>query len=105
PRIKSRWPRLNESLARVSRLQSEQQQLLREVALEDFKNLSCHNPVLTRWGECLDIRGLQNLSKARQKNILRFWMEERNIQMPSTQRLEQLLASLNQQALPAFEIM
>lgn len=104
-RIKSRWPKLNESLARVSRLQSEQQHLLREVALEDFKNLSCQNPVLTRWGECLGIRGLQNLSKARQKNLLRFWMEERNIQMPSTQRLEQLLASLNQQALPAFEIM
>ncbi len=105
PLIRNRWPQINDALARVGRLQSDQQQLLKEVAQEDFHNLLCKDVELARWGECLDIHALKNLSKARQKNLLRFWMDKKHIQMPPAQRLEKLVAMLNQSTIPSFEIM
>lgn len=83
-------PQLNQSLARSARLSQESAQLLDELAALDMRGQPQSDGGLP-------ISILQELSCARQKNLLRYWLRQQGIRPPSeivTQRiLEEVLGA------------
>jgi len=73
PIIKQRWPSISKTLARVSRHQAEAAECLLELAESDFE-LVAESTV----NSAVSINKLLQLSRVRQKNILRYWIEQLN---------------------------
>jgi len=73
PVLQQRWPSVSKTLARVSQHQAEAVECLRELAEVDWQQTFDKN---TQRG--LSISKLQSLSIARQKNLLRYWIEQLN---------------------------
>jgi tRNA(Ile)-lysidine synthase len=95
PRVLERWPQFHESLERVARLRLESVHLLQEVAEQDFQALLSQDPDLRSWGDCIELAPFKKITRARQKNILRYWMSAQNLLMPSEQRLESLVEQIS----------
>ncbi len=89
PRLYDRWPAVVENLERSAGWQQEQQQLLDDLAGLDQANVEACN----RWSNysCLSIKQLQRLSYARQKNLLRHWLDNNAKPSPGFRKLQQLL--------------
>jgi tRNA(Ile)-lysidine synthase len=69
PLLSGRWPGLTDTVMRSSRLSGEAAQLLDELAGIDLGAAACVNPHQL----CIDT--LLPLSEARQRNLLRFWLQ------------------------------
>ncbi len=97
PKLKSRWPGYHQSIRRVCYIQSETQQLLDEVAKIDYQK--CRLDAFR-----LSQKLLVELSVARQKNVIRFWLRKNQLNSLSTGRLEALINQLwaDQQAHPVI---
>lgn len=67
PLLASRWPGYRDSWQKSRQLTSEAAQLLNELAQADFSALVATDPSI------INLQKLQNLSKARQRNVLRYW--------------------------------
>ncbi len=67
PLLESRWPGYRDSWQKSRQLVSEAAQLLNELAQADFSALATTDPGI------IDLPQLQNLSLARQRNVLRYW--------------------------------
>ncbi|MDY7219007.1 tRNA lysidine(34) synthetase TilS [Denitrificimonas sp. JX-1] len=74
PVLKKRWPAMLGNLQRTVGHMHEAQDLLNELAMEDLQHVSSE-PVLS-WltVPCLDLDKVRQLSFARQKNVLRYWL-------------------------------
>jgi len=70
PILKRRWPSLSKTLARVAQHQAEAVECLRELAEIDWQIIKDNNGI--------SITKLLQLSLVRQKNILRYWIEQLN---------------------------
>lgn len=89
PKMKQRWPALNQTLARSAAHLAEAQQLLDERAEEDLQMLSAD------WLQhSLNIPALLALSSARQRNVLRFFIRKLGFKLPSTTILQCLIEEL-----------
>lgn len=92
PALTQHWPSLSKTLARSARLCAETSSLLSEIAEQDI-------------AMCLDNDGglkldsLKKLSQARQKNSLRFWLQQQGLLLPS----EVLMQQMHQQLLNSRE--
>ncbi len=86
PRLQRRWPGLSGVLARAARLQSEQAELADTLAALDHQ--ACAR------GGCLSQAELKSLSPARQRNLLRYWIRQRNVETPSRVVLERIRREL-----------
>lgn len=98
PALASRWPAYRQTLARAASLSGETADLTDELALLDFERAGV-SPQQTS----IPITLLENLSRARQKNLLRYWLRANGFTMPSVSQLGALLdQALNaeQQAQP-----
>jgi len=84
PKLSQRWAQLAPTLGRVAQHQAEANQLLQELAEQDLQ--TC---LTSQQG--LNIEALQVLSKARQRNIIRYWLKLKGFIMPSTLHLQQIL--------------
>lgn len=73
PVMKQRWPYLSKTLARVTQHQAEAAECLRELAEEDWVKVKT-----TEDFKGLCISKLLQLSQPRQKNLLRYWIEQLN---------------------------
>lgn len=98
PGLKSRWPAYLQSIRRVCHIQSETQQLLDEVGEIDYQH--CR---IDAFRLCQKL--LIELSMARQKNVIRFWLRDNQLKSLPTGRLETLIKQLGagQQAHPRIE--
>ena len=94
PRLAMRWPQLNTTVSRSITWQSEQSQLLSDLAASDLTQLELDvaptydglgSPVST-----VDCKQLLALSPARQRNVLRHWMSSKGFVLPSAAVLEQI---------------
>lgn len=83
PKLRERWPSLDTTVSRVAAQQSETQQLLVELAEQDSEGLLDANGSLAM----LDVA---ELSSARQRNVLRHWLSQQGLNLPSARQLEQL---------------
>ena len=81
--LKTRWPAVNNNVRKTSELASEINAELKEIALIDAPLFYKNNQ--------LDIRGIKNLSPARQKNILRYALLSLGFPLPSSIKLNQVI--------------
>lgn len=74
PALKSRWPTMQQNLQRTAEHMHEAQQLLDELAAEDFQRAHIHPEPNWLSLPCLNLDVLRALTPVRQKNLLRYWL-------------------------------
>ena len=84
PALGSAFPQFRETFARSAQHAAQAQEVLLEVAEGDLKTL----------GVPPEIKALQALSRARQANALRHWLNDAHRATPSTAQLAQLLTQI-----------
>ena len=85
PVLKQRWPSLNKTFHRLTRHQAEAANLIDELAKIDLA-------LVLADGNLISIENLNTLSINRQKNVLRFWIENQNkLTMPDSTNLMRIL--------------
>ena len=85
PRLRARWPALVATVGRSADHCADAAGLLRELAEVDLAAVRG----TTAWQ--LEIDRLRNLSQARQRNLLRFWIRDRGVAVPGSRTLQRLL--------------
>ncbi|MDP2154933.1 MAG: tRNA lysidine(34) synthetase TilS, partial [Sulfuricella sp.] len=86
PLLGRRFPGYRETFARTSRNLAESAQLM-----DDLARLDC---AAAASGDRLKVDALRGLSAARAKNLLRYWLAQLDVPMPSAGRLENVLQQL-----------
>lgn len=86
PLLERRFPGYRETFARASRNLAESAQLMNDLA-----RLDC---AAAASGGRLKVEALRGLSAARAKNLLRYWLAQLGVPMPSAGRLENVLQQL-----------
>ncbi|MCZ6668739.1 MAG: tRNA lysidine(34) synthetase TilS [Gammaproteobacteria bacterium] len=90
PLLKERWPGYLESIRSVVSIQVETQHALDELGAQDLQNLQ-RNPGKP---DCLSIVDLGELSRSRQKNVIRYWLKHFDHASLPQSRLNQLIEQL-----------
>lgn len=85
PLLKKRWPQCHKTFSRFSKHCAEQEKLLHILAQKDYQD--CHGEYLNT----LLISKFILFDKARQKNILRYFIEKLNFMIPSEKILLEIL--------------
>ena len=90
PKLKARWPAAGDTLARSARFAAEADALLKELAAEDGE----------RYGmaETLPLRALKSLSAPRARNLLRHWLQLRQLPLPPAHQLAEILHQVDARA-------
>jgi tRNA(Ile)-lysidine synthase len=84
PRLKSRWPDIAARLQRSAGHAGEASQLLIELAEIDLKALGSSS-------DRLPIDGMSELSRARQRNVIRYALRDLGLSTPTALQLERIL--------------
>ncbi len=87
PRLKSRWPAIEQTVLRSAELCAEHEGLLNELLSGLMQTISQNN--------VLELEGWQQRSVAMQKAILRRWFEKNGAKMPSAAVLNELIQQLS----------
>ncbi|MDO3384497.1 tRNA lysidine(34) synthetase TilS [Gilvimarinus sp. SDUM040013] len=74
PKLRTRWPEADDNVARAARHCSEADALLQELAELDLATMAERAEPM---GFSLDLVALSQLSVARQRNLLRYWLQQR----------------------------
>lgn len=98
PDLIERFPAATTSLRRSAAHAAEAQGLLDELAAEDLIRLQPDTA-------SIDLDALRQLSPARQRNVLRHWMAQRNLRLPSAGLLDTLMSEVVQAAQDARPIL
>ena len=85
PRLQQRWPSLSQTVSRSARYCAEASEILESTAREALEKI---NP---SGSEALSISALQQVSNVEQKNILRYWFQQRGLNTPSSSQLDQVI--------------
>ena len=93
PLLQQRWPALNRNLARSANNLQESQILLDEIAEQDLISVEANSI-----DGSLNITKLQALSEPRQRNVLRFFIKQLNMVLPSSINLQRILMEVCQAA-------
>jgi len=88
PMIEARFPAAKKTLARSASHIAEAAHLLDELAELDAQHYGM--------ADALNVEGLRSLSDARAKNLLRWWLAQQRISMPSKNRLDEILIQLRE---------
>ena len=92
PSIRTRWPQFQLALSKASQLQSETQQILDDVAQQDYLALSR----TVRGNEAtLALDGLLLLSAARARNLLRHWVAVAGLASIPGARLHEIMKQIH----------
>lgn len=86
PAIAERWPEYRATLGRAIALSEEAGQLNGELA-----ELDCHALSLSPLAESLPLVALAELSPGRLRNLLRYWLQCRNLNLPSAAQMQALI--------------
>ncbi|WP_438864175.1 tRNA lysidine(34) synthetase TilS [Neptunicella sp.] len=76
PELLERWPGLASSVARSAQLCAEQQSMLDEISQQHLSTIQLDNG-------CLDISQLLALTSSWQKQVIRLWLSQQHIPLPS----------------------
>ncbi|RDX36378.1 tRNA lysidine(34) synthetase TilS [Kangiella sp. HD9-110m-PIT-SAG07] len=90
PLLQQEWPQLKSTLARASELQAGTQKIVETVAAEDFDTCYLEEP------RGLSVDRVKQLPLERQSNLLRYWLQTLDQEMPSQKVLEQVRAQMLQ---------
>ena len=87
PRLESRWPQTGRRIVRSAELAREAAELLAELAALDLASMC------TAQGR-IDLDGLRALSAPRQKNLLRYAIQQQGLPAPTAAQLQSVLVDL-----------
>jgi tRNA(Ile)-lysidine synthase len=87
PLLKSRFKGLLASTTRSIQLLQQQQQLIDEITDEDLQYCRFRK----KMDDCIDLSKLAERSALRQKNVIRAWLSQHQVAMPSLAQLNQIL--------------
>lgn len=85
PQLQQAFPHFRDTFARSANHAAQAQTLLDEMALQDLLLVCADN------GETPHIKRIQLLSRARQSNVLRYWLKSRFQVIPSSAQMDELL--------------
>lgn len=88
PLIKKRWPHYTQSWVRAANLCKETDELCTEWARLDWQNVQG-----SKTGT-LSVKALEQLSVLRQRNVVRYWLAQHQLTMPSQAQLDILLTDV-----------
>ena len=88
PVITERWPSTSRTLSRAARHQADIAVLLDEIAGRDLDNI--RNTEFNT----MKIEGINSLSNARKRNVLRFWLKNTGLPVPSADIIENIINEL-----------
>lgn len=97
PEILERWPSAFKTIGRSADNCAEAIELIEILAAQDLENVQGSKP------NTLAISKLLKLDDARQKNVLRFWLEKLNFSLPSKKKLQHIqrdVLNCRQDAMP-----
>jgi len=84
PLLETRWPSLKKTLSRTASHQAEANQLLTELAFQDWHHVHSNHHI--------KISSLLKLSQQRQRNVLRYWIADVcELLLPNTVQLQRVL--------------
>lgn len=86
--LKKRWPAMLDNITRSANLSREAEELSRELAAIDL--FACY-PRAERWGYSVALPYLKGCSRVRQKNAVRFWLDQHELPHPGQARLEEII--------------
>ncbi|MGK0442098.1 MAG: tRNA(Ile)-lysidine synthase [Pseudohongiellaceae bacterium] len=89
PDLQRRWPQYLQNFTRSARLSAESAQLNQELAQIDWQQLKLEGSEAG-----LSIEGLKALSVPRCKNLLRFWLAQLQLPLPTEVQLIEVIASV-----------
>ncbi len=89
PVIEHRWPQYRQSMTRAIKLSQEASELNTALAEIDCRQLGV-NPSEQK----LALESLLSLDRPRQKNLLRYWIRQRDLPLPSAAQLQAILEQL-----------
>lgn len=92
PALQQQYPTIKQSLARTAAHLAEANSLLDVLAEQDAKACFTNNQVITQ----LFLPPLISLSQPRINNVLRWWLAQSHVRMPSTSQLQQITEQLLQ---------
>lgn len=92
PALQQQYPAIKQNLARTANHLAEANKLLDELAEQDAKACFIDNQAITQ----LYLPPLMTLSQPRINNVLRWWLTQNHVQMPSTSQLQQITVQLLQ---------
>ena len=98
PLLETEWPQIQQTLSRSSEFQASAQELIDEVAAQDYAQCFVE-------GSGIQLEQLGQLTKTRQRNLLRYWLEVLECGMPSAKLLDEILSqqvSSGQDAQPSL---
>tara|TARA_B110000908_G_scaffold18250_1_gene20507 strand:- start:7590 stop:8948 length:1359 start_codon:yes stop_codon:yes gene_type:complete len=75
PSLRGRWPALDQRVATTAAVMADTQILLDEVASHDLAFLAKNEQVI----QCLPLKNLKALSRARRHNLLRYWFDQNHV--------------------------
>lgn len=89
PHLDQRWPGWQSRLVRHARLAAEAQDILQEVAAQDFARLQPGDQ-----GKDFSLALWRKLPFARQAHVLRYWLTQQGLRAPTEARLSDLMRQL-----------
>jgi tRNA(Ile)-lysidine synthase len=92
PQLTARWPSVTTTLGRSAKHCAEASELMVDLAKHDAET------VVDKTSDTLCLSALLKLSPARQANLMRWFLSQKRLAVPSTAVLEQLLAQLRDSA-------
>jgi tRNA(Ile)-lysidine synthase len=101
PLLEQRWPEYRSTLFRAAALSEESAVLNSELGAIDCRSLG-----LMPDSQSLSISALKGISRGRQKNLIRYWLEQRQLPLPSSAQLDIILDEVVgavQDAVPLLE--
>ncbi|HEX2237500.1 MAG TPA: tRNA lysidine(34) synthetase TilS [Gammaproteobacteria bacterium] len=84
--LRARWPACARTLSRAAELQAEAVELLGELARQELRTVAGNR------ADTLSVARLRSLSRARQCNVLRYWLLERGLPVPVRRQIEHILS-------------
>lgn len=97
PVLRARWPSANETLSRVTNNLTETLQLQEDLAVLDFQSLVVEDDFVKHVSNiksAMNLEALLTLPVYRQKNVLRYWIQDNHVILPSKVKLETLCLQL-----------
>ena len=93
PKIKKRWPGYLDSIRSVVSIQAETQQALDELGAQDYEHVR-HQSESDK-NDLLCCKSLLQLTLARQKNLIRYWLKKNDCASLPQSRLNELTRQMN----------
>lgn len=88
PLIKKNWPGIVIALNRVANHCAAANELLEDLAVEDLEKVSGGNK------DTINTQELKKLTLARQSNVLRFWLYNLKLPIPSTAKVQEIIRTV-----------